>query len=627
MSSWSLNSIEICGGFLEGVRLHFPVGLTCVIGPRGSGKSTLTEAIRYGIAGLTGASKSRTDMIQANLGTASITLRAAITGSSHAIYTIRRTFRQSGTLLNGDGISIPSVDLDRGSFLPIDGFSSTEIEAIADENLGERRRALLDELNIESLREVQLRIADLRRSLEANADRIKATRRLIGDLKEQAEEIGDARIRLQALPQPSVNDMSTSLTRASKQRSLNARELIQVDAALKQLADCHRDLVALNEAHSYNKYPILSFTESKNVLIGKEADNAINVIAESLESSVVRATELVEHGVNELHNIRRSFLAAHEGQEAEHQRLETENMTASHMIQARAKVEEAITRLEAVEKSRSEAEVELTNLLEQRRNIKGNFLRERDQVSELRAQSAAELQGKAVTNVRVRVLRHADDLVYQQTLIEALRGSGLRNHEDILASLKRLRPEQLAQIIQTDDVQELELQTSLGDERCRKLLGAFQSKLDPLALEVLPTDDQICIELNVGTTIEPIFKDASDLSRGQKCTALLPLLLARRDIPLVIDQPEDNLDNHFIYETVVGTIQQMRSQRQMIFITHNANIPVLGEADFVVVMNSDGKRGYVEKAGTLDECRDEIVNLLEGGQDAFERRRQRYARD
>jgi ABC-type bacteriocin/lantibiotic exporter with double-glycine peptidase domain len=103
-------------------------------------------------------------------------------------------------------------------------------------------------------------------------------------------------------------------------------------------------------------------------------------------------------------------------------------------------------------------------------------------------------------------------------------------------------------------------------------------------------------------------------------------LLARTDNPLIIDQPEDNLDNHFIYETVVNSIQRLKGKRQMIFITHNANIPVLANADLVIVMNSDGKIGYVEKSGSVDECRNEIVDLLEGGREAFELRRERYAR-
>jgi ABC-type cobalamin/Fe3+-siderophores transport system ATPase subunit len=166
--------------------------------------------------------------------------------------------------------------------------------------------------------------------------------------------------------------------------------------------------------------------------------------------------------------------------------------------------------------------------------------------------------------------------------------------------------------------------TSLGRERSRKVIDALRLNEDPMKLEVIGTEDKICIELNVGTGTEPNFKDASALSRGQKCTALLPILLARQSTPLVIDQPEDNLDNHFIYETVVGTIQRQKALRQMIFITHNANIPVLGGADLVIVMNSAGRRGYVQKSGSVEECRKEISDLLEGGEEAFELRRKRY---
>jgi hypothetical protein len=68
----------------------------------------------------------------------------------------------------------------------------------------------------------------------------------------------------------------------------------------------------------------------------------------------------------------------------------------------------------------------------------------------------------------------------------------------------------------------------------------------------------------------------------------------------------------------------MKDRRQMIFVTHNANIPVLAEADLVVVLNSDGRVGYIERLGTLDECKEEIIDLLEGGREAFELRGQRY---
>ena len=75
----------------------------------------------------------------------------------------------------------------------------------------------------------------------------------------------------------------------------------------------------------------------------------------------------------------------------------------------------------------------------------------------------------------------------------------------------------------------------------------------------------------------------------------------------------------------MNAVQRLKKRRQMIFITHNANIPVLAEAELVLVMNSDGRVGAIEKCGTVDECREQIIDLLEGGREAFELRSKRYA--
>lgn len=68
----------------------------------------------------------------------------------------------------------------------------------------------------------------------------------------------------------------------------------------------------------------------------------------------------------------------------------------------------------------------------------------------------------------------------------------------------------------------------------------------------------------------------------------------------------------------------MKKRRQMIFITDNANIPVLAEAEFVLVMTSDGRVGAIEKRGSVDECREQIIDLLEGGREAFELRSKQH---
>src|SRR5881397_1306752 len=175
---WLVEKIEISGGFLPGLSVNIPRGLTCIIGARGSGKSTLAEALRFAICGTSAVPKHCIDLIQANLaGGALVTITALAEGSNR--YTIKRGLRQQPVLLTSDGRTIDTVDLDRGTFLPLDAYSSPEIEAIADEVLGQTRRNLLDELRSEQMRTIHLSLAESARALDANADRIRAAQRTI----------------------------------------------------------------------------------------------------------------------------------------------------------------------------------------------------------------------------------------------------------------------------------------------------------------------------------------------------------------------------------------------------------------------------------------------------------------
>lgn len=89
--------------------------------------------------------------------------------------------------------------------------------------------------------------------------------------------------------------------------------------------------------------------------------------------------------------------------------------------------------------------------------------------------------------------------------------------------------------------------------------------------------------------------------------------------PLIIDQPEDNLDNRYIYKNLVSTLRDTKEQRQVIIATHNATIVTNAKAEQVCIMESDGYNGWVEKTGYPGEkvIKKEIINYLEGGIDSF----------
>ena len=92
-----------------------------------------------------------------------------------------------------------------------------------------------------------------------------------------------------------------------------------------------------------------------------------------------------------------------------------------------------------------------------------------------------------------------------------------------------------------------------------------------------------------------------------------------------MDQPEDDLDNSFIFQVLVKNILKLKTDRQLIFVTHNANIPVLGDAEEIVVMHMDKPtKAAPARIGSLDDCKEDVLHLLEGGKEAFEHREQRY---
>jgi len=118
------------------------------------------------------------------------------------------------------------------------------------------------------------------------------------------------------------------------------------------------------------------------------------------------------------------------------------------------------------------------------------------------------------------------------------------------------------------------------------------------------------------------FKPISQGSAGQRSAAVLAFFLAYGDEPLVLDQPEDDLDNHLIYDLIVQQLRESKKRRQVIVVTHNPNVVVNGYAELVFVMDFKGGQCVVDRAGCLqdDDIREEVFKVMEGGRDAFMKR-------
>jgi ABC-type uncharacterized transport system YnjBCD ATPase subunit len=154
-----------------------------------------------------------------------------------------------------------------------------------------------------------------------------------------------------------------------------------------------------------------------------------------------------------------------------------------------------------------------------------------------------------------------------------------------------------------------------------------------MRIEELELPSTTKIELNTAPEKEPAsWQELNSLSTGQKATAVLLLLLLESDAPLIVDQPEDDLDNRFITDGVVPTMRREKQLRQFLFSTHNANIPVLGDAELIIGLTTDVQdntvHGRTDPAfmGAIDTgpVRELVEEILEGGKTAFEMRRLKY---
>ena len=120
-----------------------------------------------------------------------------------------------------------------------------------------------------------------------------------------------------------------------------------------------------------------------------------------------------------------------------------------------------------------------------------------------------------------------------------------------------------------------------------------------------------------------------DASAGQQATALLWVLLNQGGPPLIIDQPEDDLDSQIIIK-IVEQIWKAKLNRQLIFSSHNANLVVNGDAELVVCCDyrtaGEQSSGHIKIEGAIDipEVREEITKVMEGGQEAFKLRKDKY---
>jgi hypothetical protein len=225
--------------------------------------------------------------------------------------------------------------------------------------------------------------------------------------------------------------------------------------------------------------------------------------------------------------------------------------------------------------------------------------------------------------VEVTIRRGEDRSAFQALLEEMLRGANVRPTEAIASLAQGVRPEDLVEIIRTGDVDALvRVDVHGGNKQARveKILTTLRKHPRLHELQTVQLGDLPLLTLK--TDAGPIA--AGQGSTGQRSMCVLNLLLLQSASPLLIDQVEEGLDNKYIYNVLVKALRRTKKHRQMILVTHNACIPVLSDSDRVFVHDVAKGQGNLPAYGTVDEMREWLEKILDGGREAFRRRGERY---
>jgi hypothetical protein len=625
-----LESITITGGYLRDARLEFADGLNCIIGGRGSGKTTVMELLRFTFEGLrspsrredsTRAAPVKDAFVRDILGSGRVTVR--VRTALGVRYEVTRAVGEPTRLLNDQG-ALLEASLESDLFrLEIVGQS--QMEAMAVDKAAQL--SLLDRFAESVTRRLGRALAEVERALEANAAWLTRLERAIANDEDQARELSSVEEAMRALErlESPIGEEATRARLGLAHRALRGRERAALSDVEREMERLRTEVEALQESASRRAKVSLddAIVAGPNGALMQSIGADLSVESARVQAAIQVVRQSIQQAEAALRRGMSSLDQAHARQELELTALLSKHEEDTARAAERTRLEARYLELSSAARRLTVSRGEAQAARGQRADLLKQLLTLRQERFCVRETVAQEVTAALRGDVRVSVEESADVDAYEALLTETLRGANIRPASFVRDLARAIRPEDLAQMAQTGDTHSivaLDDSKSAKVERATRILDAIVGSGRAYDLEVISVEDVPHFELRTGA----VYKPSAAVSTGQRCTCILPLLLLRGSCPLLIDQPEDNLDNAFIYDVLVKSVATVKQSRQLIFVTHNPNIPVLGDADRVFVLESDGSRGAVTHTGTVDALREPIERILEGGREAFLKRGLRY---
>lgn len=606
--------MHILGQFIPDEWIPFNSAMNCLIGCKGSGKTSVLECLRFVLGAAIPA--KRQDNVRNHvayiLGSGGfVECLVHKTSGEKVLFTRRADSPDRLVATDQNGVAIEVRDAKQAGFqTSILGWH--EIEGVADQPSA--RMALIDRIGIED--RIQELHAGISTDVEAARDQLPVFQRKLKQLDKQLKRRTTLRDKRNTLAKLEEGNLTKLQHQYEAFLSCEQRLAALSKTVAKADAESHGGLDATfaafaDDLGSVTDYPnliqgIVEEAKSQHAAIQAVRTKAGNVLTSGLKEIVAKVTHLLDLAKKEFSKFR----------------TETYDPQVNVLPpDERGILTRQIQILEET-KSLPEAENVCNTVGAEVRQLASGILAScqkicdaRDEICKLR-EGVVEDVNRENPAIRAQFQRSADKArreKYQSTygqeasaLVSYLEKFGKR---DAYENLRQFFEKYAAFDVEASD---LEIKDMLFDARFVEFLN------------VVDDDDvQLSLVLQNG-------KDAplQNLSAGQRCTTVFPLLLMSSEGPLMIDQPEDNLDNRHIADAIAPQFLTRKESQQFILTSHNANLVVLTDSESIMLVESDGSTGRVAESGFLacpeSKIKEAVLEVLDGGEQALLARKRKY---
>lgn len=620
--------MEVKGsGFLAGTRIHWNADLNTLVGGRGTGKSAIIETLRYALnLNPYGTADYHDSLVAYALGSGgrvTVMVERPSAGDTPHRYVVSRVLGETPTVFDVEAetfLDIDAADVFGPSSAPL-VFGQREIQTVASNP--RQRLALIDDLIGEEARRAAGKVRAIRTELEANANELLGIDQRLARRPDHEQQLQRIVHEIAIFENEGVAEKLRRHTDLTAQDKRLDRAHRQVGQLAQEWHDHGADL----DDHLAGLRADLSRQDrTAHADLLNEAASAIDDLRSAIAKLQQDGADAFAATQDRLGNVIeewRDILASHEDElNRLRQELHSETLDPDRLLKLtaeRSTLEPLVAEYDRLDQRR-------TQTVQQREQLLTKYRALRHQEFSLRLRRCEEVVARLGDRLRLDVEFKGDKEAYRRSLTTLFRGSGVNS--SALDALAEPTPTDGAAIVEAVAKNELQKHfEGVTRAMAQRVADWLEEDARRFELELLTPADRMRIEL----VIDGQSRSLERLSLGQRATAVLLLLFGMEGRPLVLDQPEDDLDNRFVYEDVVALLRETKgtadpTRRQIIAATHNANIPVLGDAELVLSLEAHDERAQIIDRGSIDAVptRERIRAILEGGEEAFRRRQEKY---